>query len=91
MKTKFFIVVNVNGSVRVTKGQPPLKWDEIAIQMELELPQVLFRKPVISGKMVITDKDAPQIDLGIETINTIEQVLKEEGVNVKLEVVKEDQ
>ena len=55
MKTKFFLNVRAGGSVRATKTQVALHTDEVAIGMEIELPDRLFQKPIIQGKITVSE------------------------------------
>ncbi len=85
MKTKFYLHVKDNGSVRATKGKVALYTNEISIQLELDLPDTLFEKPIISGKIKVSEDmvNPPHIDADVKEAieNAISSV---EGVELKL-------
>jgi len=56
----------------LTVGRPRLDWDEIAMALEIELPNALFKKPRLEAKIVVPDEAA--------VTDTIESVVTE---NVK--------
>lgn len=58
MKVKGFLIVGSNGSTRITKKRPGLDWDEIAIALDLEIPDQIFRKPHLSAEITIPDEAA---------------------------------
>lgn len=58
MKIKGFLIVGANGSMRVTKKRPSLDWDDIAIALDLEIPDQIFRKPHLSAEITIPDEAA---------------------------------
>lgn len=91
MKTTCYLVVNSKGSVRALKSQPNLNWDEISIGVNIELPDSLFRKPQISGKIVVKEEDVTPFEINAEIQNNIAEAVKEHaGVDVKFEIVKEE-
>ncbi len=89
MKVNFWLIIKQNGSVRTTKGRPDLKWDEVAIKIDIELPNDLFKRPTLSASINIDHH--PKLEIEAETINNVEEVLKREGINVKLKIEKTEE
>ncbi|MBV2138546.1 MAG: hypothetical protein KUF79_17200 [Candidatus Thiodiazotropha sp. (ex Ctena orbiculata)] len=58
MKVKKWLTVNNRGGCRLTKGKPSLDWNEVAIFLEIELPDALFDKPRLEAKITIPDEAA---------------------------------
>lgn len=91
MKTKFYLNIKENGSIRATKTKVSLDYNEISIEMSLELPNTLFRKPIITGNIKVTeDMVSPntlEAVVAEEIKNAIESV---EGVKIELVMPKED-
>lgn len=58
MKIKKWLTINPKGSCRITKGKPGLDWNEVAILLEIDLPDALFRKPRLEAKIIIPDEAA---------------------------------
>lgn len=85
MKVSNWLVINRNGVKTVRKSKPSLDWDEIAVKLNLEIPDELFRRPTIEASVKVTDvpNTVYQPDLIIASINDIEQQL---GAKVNLTV-----
>lgn len=85
MKTKFYLHVKENGSTRTTKNKAPIYTDEISILMEVELPDQIFERPLIQGKICISeDMVTPRIidaEIAEEVKNAIQSV---DGVKVEI-------
>ncbi len=89
MKAPFFLIVNKKGGVRTTKTQPDLRWDEISIQMNLDLPDNLFRKPLLSASITVDEKKVTPAVISPEITNNIQESIKQHtGVEVKLIIVE---
>lgn len=85
MKAKFYLHVGDNGSVRATKGKVSTYTNEITIQMELELPDTLFEKPIISGKIKVTEDMVNPATIDADVKEAIENAISSvEGVELKL-------
>lgn len=85
MKIQAFLVVNQKGSTRTTKTRPDLKWNEISIQMNLELPDMLFKKPQLSANIIIPGKAVSQKDISSEVTDNIKSAIEAAaGMEVKI-------
>ena len=84
MKNSFWLITKKSGVPRITKTRPAMKWDEIAIYVSLEMPDEVFQRPTISAKINISHQ--PKVEIDAETVNNIEEVLKQDGINVKLTI-----
>ena len=58
MKVKKWLTINNKGVCRVTKGKPGLDWNEVAILLDIELPDALFSKPRLEAKITVPDAAA---------------------------------
>jgi len=86
MKVKQWFAVNKNGITKVRKTKPALDWNELAFQIELVIPDELFRRPTISAKVEI--KDVPNMAYEPElVINTKELIEQQTGVKVEMQIV----
>ena len=91
MKTPFYLVINNKGSVRTTKTQPGLNWNEISIKMNLELPDSLFKKPLLCANIKVDEEDVRPEVISPEVINNIQESIREHsGIEVRLEIVSEE-
>ena len=91
MKAPFYLIVNKTGRVRTTKTQPALSWDEISIHMNLELPDSLFKKPLLTAEVKVKDADVQPTVITPDMKNNIEEAIKQHsGVQVKLTIVTDE-
>lgn len=87
-----FLIVNSRGTCRVTKTQPALQWDEISIQLELDLPYQLFKKPSLSASITVPQDAVQAPVIAAEVIENIEAAIKQHsGVSVRLVVTSDEE
>ena len=88
MKTQFYLVVNRSGSVKTYKNRPGLNWDEVAVQMNLALPDALFQKPQIQAFIEVKDDKLSPLLIDAETSDNIRDAIEAvSGMEVRLEIV----
>ena len=75
MKVSNWLVINKNGVKSVRKSKPALDWDEIAIKVNLEIPNELFQRPTLEATVQVTDVPnmAYKPDVILDTVDLIEQ------------------
>lgn len=85
MKVSNWLVINRNGVKTVRKSKPSLDWDEIAVKLNLEIPDELFRRPTIEANVKVTDvpNTVYEPELIIASVKDIEQQL---GARINLTV-----
>lgn len=89
MKTSFYLTVNSSGSTRTTKKSPDLKWDEVTIHLQLDLPNQLFYKPRLNARIEVAEEDIMPIDIPTEVIDNINEIIASQtGMEVKISLVK---
>lgn len=85
MKTQFYLTVNKSGSVKTYKNPPALAWDEVAILLNLELPNRLFQKPQLQASIVVDEKDVEPTIINVDTQNNIREAIETaSGLEVRL-------
>lgn len=83
MKIKPYLVINSRGSVRVVKTNPSLAFDEVAMQIHIELPDELFKKPRLEASLVVPKNAVQTPTIDVETIDNMQQAIKQHtGVEV---------
>jgi len=75
MKVSNWLVINKNGVKAVRKTKPPLGWDEIAIKINLDIPNELFQRPTLEATVQVIDVPnmAYKPDVILDTVDLIEQ------------------
>lgn len=80
------------GAVRVTKTKPSLTADEIAIELNLEIPDALFMKPSLVANITVPQSEALNSEIPCEVLDNIVQSIQElSGMSVTLRVGKNDE
>lgn len=86
MKTNNWLVIGKNGIRKTCKKKPSLDWDEIAVCLQLEIPDELFRRPIIDAKLEV--KDIPNNAYNPEVvINTADLIEQQTGAKIQFSVV----
>lgn len=92
MKTKFYLVVSANGKVRTAKTQPNLVWNEVSIAMNLEMPDMLFKKPSLQASIVVPNDAATPKEIALDVQEQIKEAIQERvGMEVKLTLVPQEE
>ncbi len=77
METEFFLIINSSGGARVAKRPPSLGHDEISMRMNVELPDQMFRRPMLQANITIpTNVVQPNI-INTEMVDNVERVIRE--------------
>lgn len=92
MKTRFHLIVKSNGSTRTVKHKPDVRWDEVCIALEVELPDRVFERPQLEGNIVVKDDQLPETIIPVDIQDNIESAIQEHtGVAVRLQVVNQEE
>jgi len=87
-KIQFYLVVTSNGGIRTVKGKPDLKWDEIAVLINLELPKSLFMKPQIQASISIPEEAGQPNEITCEVMDNLKEAIEASmGIEVKLSII----
>lgn len=68
-----WLIFDVSGNVRLTRGEPGLARTERAMQMMVTVPLALFKTPTISANLII---DAPEMSVPQINITAAAEALK---------------
>ncbi|GAB3927780.1 hypothetical protein [Larkinella terrae] len=87
MKTSFYLIVNSNGTVRTVKNRPGLDFNEVSVQVSLQLPDALFRKPQLQATITVPDESVQPIVIEPDVQNNIKDAIEQAtGLEIKLTV-----
>lgn len=85
MKASNWLVINRNGITAVRKSKPALDWDQLAIKVNLEIPDELFKRPTIEANVQV--KDVPNTAYNPDVIlNTAELIEQQTGAKINFTV-----
>lgn len=75
MKVSNWLVIDKNGVKSTRKTKPSLDWDEIAVKINLDIPDEIFKRPTIEATVKVTDvpNTAYEPELIINSVKDIEQ------------------
>jgi hypothetical protein len=100
MKTERYLIISSKESnwtegeyicngFRVTKTKPSLRANEVAIKIELDVPDMLFQRPQLSAKIKVSEDrvSAPVIDATV--IDNIQETIKQQhGIDLTIALVE---
>lgn len=90
MKLQKWLVVARSGSCKVTARRPALLEDEIALRLDLTLPDALFVKPTLAAAIVVPDDAALPAVIDADVVEQIGEAIRAAtGLRVEL-VVRDD-
>jgi hypothetical protein len=91
MKTSCYLKINESGSISVSKGKPDLNFDQVAVHLQIELPDILFKKPQITATLKVDEGDATPLIINAETSNNVKDAIETvTGIKVLLKVENPD-
>ncbi len=83
-----WLIIPKFGNPRFRMSKPDLKWDEVAIYIDVELPEALFVRPTLQATVVVKDEAVtPQVLTPDVVVNTAEAIERATGMKVELRVV----
>lgn len=57
MRSSVYLIFDKNGFINSRKAEYSLKYGQIAIKINFELSNFLFKQPVLEGTIVVSDED----------------------------------
>lgn len=85
MTTHFFLVVSRKGAERMTQTLPKLHPGEIAIRINLDVPNALFQAPQIQAAITIPESAVPTEAISAEMRDNVKELIQQAtGLEVRL-------
>ena len=79
-------------SSRMSKGNPKLDTDEVAVMVSIELPDALFDKPSLQANIVVPIEAVSKPIISAEVIDNVQDIIKQNtGFEVKLQIVDKEE
>jgi len=83
-----WLIIPKYGVLRFRKSKPTLRADEVAIYLDIRLPDALYVKPTLQATVTIKDEAVtPEILTPDIVITTAEMIEKATGMKVEIRVV----
>ena len=91
MKVKKYLAVKKNGQTRIVANKPSLMPNEIAIQLNIEVPDQLFTKPTLVADITIDESVAMEELISTEVIDNAKQIISDGlGLEIHVRTVEEE-
>lgn len=95
MKIVQYIVIKQTGSgyykkysSRMTRNNPAIASNEIAVKVSIDIPEAIFNKPSLEAKITVPESSVSQPVIDAVVVNDIQEIIKQNtGFDVKLEVI----
>lgn len=89
MTIQKYLVINNRGSARIVERVPALKGNEVAMRLELSLPDELFQRPIVKASISIPKTAVPQVKLDATVTDNVQRIIQEvTGLEMHVTVVE---
>jgi hypothetical protein len=88
MKSTAYLIIGKNGIRDVRKNKPSLEWDEITVRLSIDVPDILFQRPLLEASIVVDKNILPDVILPDLVINTKELIERQAGVKIDFKIVE---
>lgn len=79
------------GTIRVAKTRPNTRSDEIAIKLDVEIPDALYIKPQLEARVTVPDDGSRGPVITAEIADNIAEAIRERtGLEVRISAADED-
>lgn len=91
MNIKKWLTVNSNKAARITQTKPTLASNEIAILLDINLPDELFRKPRLEAKITIPKEAGGSDVISTEVVENVKEAIQlATGLTFSINVIKNE-
>lgn len=99
MRTNLYLIVNSRGTARVVKRKytyspklPALKEDEVAVALEVSLPESLFKKPQLQATVNVPEEAVRPNVIDAEVVDNIKEAIRSvTGVEMSITVQNQNE
>lgn len=71
-----WLITNQRGTARLTERKPQIGANEVAVYLEVEIPNGLFEKPRLVAKMKIPESIVTSKEVNAEVTDNIEEAIR---------------
>lgn len=85
-----YLIINHRGNVRLAQREPTMSGNEIALRLELELPNELFKRPTLQAYMKVPSEAVPRTKITAAITDNVQKIIKEAtGLNMVVSIVEQ--
>ena len=80
-----------NHKIEIREKTPSLDGMQIAVKLDIEIPDALFQRPTLEAKMTIPEEAVPKLSLDANVTENISRLIKDAtGLTMKVTVVEQE-
>jgi hypothetical protein len=84
-----YLIINHRGAIAIRERPPRLSSNEIAVKLELDLPNALFERPTLLARMKIPTEAVPKTKLTPAITDNVEKLIREAtGLEMRITLVE---
>lgn len=86
-----YLIITKTGNVTLRQQEPRLSANEIALRIHLQVPDALFKRPILEARMEIPDEAVPHATITPQIRDNVENLIKEAtGLNMVVSLVEQE-
>lgn len=87
--TKRYSYSSLSPHIKLVERTPTLKGNEVALRLQIEIPDAFFQRPILDAKFQIPKDAVPTVTISPEMIGDIEKLVKEKvGLDIHIGLVE---
>lgn len=87
-----YLIINSRGGVTVREREPRMAGNEVALRLELEVPDALFKRPVLKAVMAIPKEAIPKSTITPQITDNVEKLIKEAtGLDMHVSIIPHEE
>jgi len=86
-----YLNIKSTGVCRFTKNKVGLDWNEIAVKLEIDIPNELFKKPILEARIEVGKDIVPKPQPYELILNTKELIEQSTGAQINFKVLPYDE
>lgn len=91
MKVRKWLIINKNGTARLRNNSARLNTDEVAIKLEVEIPDEMFMKPHLEANIKIPLEACSVPNIKAEVAENITEAVKAAtGMEMSIKIIEPD-
>ena len=72
-----YLIITSRGNISIREREPRLGANEIALRVALEVPDAIFRRPILRADLKVPREAVPGVAITPEIATNVEQLIKQ--------------